>query len=181
MEDGQFDSRCNPEAMSETCIEAVTVVPGLPIVEIMTAKPVDLRSNSPFMLAVLFLVAKKLNIPRAWLVLVHPRQISMSRVRVSVVKQTPSDDTMEWLCNSDYHCSICGDVAADPVAMYADDHSDGCENCNPDCICQACHVHGSGYNYCLVCIPPDLTKGLDVWRTTRKDALETYYGEDDAV
>ena len=154
---------------------------GSPIVEIMIAKPVDLRSNSSFMLAVLFLVAKKLNIPRAWLVLVHPRQISMSRVRVSVDKQTPSDDTMEWLCNSDYHCSICGDVAADPVAMYADDHSDGCENCNPDCICQACHVPGSRYNYCLVCIPFALTKELDVWRKTRKDALENYYGEDEAV
>ena len=143
----------------------------------MTAKPVDLTSNSPFMFAVLLLVAKKLNIPRAWLVLVHPRQISMSRVRVSVDKQTPSDDTMEWLCTSDYHCAICGDVAADPCLF----DSDGCENCNPYCLCQACHVHGSGYNYCLVCIPPALTGELDVWRKTRKDALENYYGEDEAV
>ena len=69
------DTACRsryPEAMSETYIEAVQAVTGSPIMQIVTAKPVDLRSNSVFMLAVLFLVAKKLNVPRAWLVLVHP-------------------------------------------------------------------------------------------------------------
>ena len=156
--------------MSETHIEVIHAVTGSAIMQIVIAKAVDFRSNSTFMVAVLFLVAKKLNVPRAWLVLLHPQQISLSTVRVSVVRQSPSEETMQLLCTAENNCALCGDVG-DPSLF----DSDGCATCRPYCICQACHVHGRRHNYCLACLPADLEQRLDVSRRTRLEALRTYW------
>ena len=104
--------------MNEVSISVVHALTGSPILEVHTSVAVDFSANSTFMLAVLFVVAKKLNVPRVWLVILHPQASSLSRVRLSVLQQIQSDDAMDWLCTEDNHCATCGDVG-DPVAVSA--------------------------------------------------------------
>ena len=155
--------------VQETTVQVVHALTGSAIMEIHKSE-MDFYANSAFMLAVLFVAAKKLNVPRVCLVLLEPQASSFNTVRCPVLQQIPTEETMEWLCTQDSHCALCGD-AGEPNLEY----EDACALCAPFCLCLACHVDEGQYKYCLSCLPPELEDRLDAPRKVRLGALKAYW------
>ena len=136
---------CGTDDKEVQTIDVINAATGSTITTLRTHVPVHLAVNSPFTLAVLFIVAKTLNVPRAWLTILHPLK-SAGQAPFRVLQQIPSEETMSVLCCADYHCAICGDPGDPNLYDY-----DACVECAPFCLCRACQVQVKKPNYCLAC------------------------------
>ena len=159
-------------------IEIIHAISGNFVMEIKTRVEVDVAANSAFMVAVLILVAKEPNIPRAWLSLLPPQDKVAPSIRLPILMEVPSEETMEWLWTQEDTCVICGDPC-DPrrYALY-DDYA--CMECRPCCLCRSCHVVVAideirVHTYCLACFPGDMVADLDEPHRTRLQALSQYW------
>ena len=150
-------------------IEIINAATGATIMISEYFMPVDLTPNSTFMLALLFVAAKRLNIPRAWLVVLAPQASAVNWHRVPILRQTPSDETMDALFREDNHCVLCGDPGEPD--LY---DSDACVACSPLCLCRPCKVQGIEGNYCLACVTPEMAKLLPS-QQRRLEALNAYW------
>ena len=150
-------------------IDIIDAVTDSTITTLRTHVRVELAVNSTFMLAVLFIVAKKLDCPRAWLALVH-RQKSAQQASIRVLRQIPSEEIMHSLCTADEHCAICGDPGDHNLS-----DADACVACFSCCLCQVCHVQVGKKPYCLACIPAEIKERLHASQKRRLAALTAYW------
>ena len=158
-------------------IEIIHAISGSSVMEIHRLVKVDFTANSVFMVAVLILAAKKLNVPRAWLSILPPQEGVAASIRLPILMQVPSEETMEWLARDNYTCAVCGD----PRDPRLDDN--GCIECSPCWLCRSCHVvvdinEIQVLKYCLACLPSEMVDDLGEPHRTRLEVLRQYWDSD---
>ena len=159
---------CGTDDKEVQTIDVINAATGSTITTLRTHVPVDIAVNSTFTLAVLFIVAKKLDCPRAWLAVLHPQK-SAQQASLRVLRQIPSEETMHSLLSADGTCVACGDPGDQDLS-----DADACVACLPACLCQACHVQVGKKKYCLDCIPAEIQERLNASQKRRLSALTAY-------